>query len=339
MSTITAICPKCQTQYQLQPEQLQVANGKVRCGQCFTVFEPRASAPASKPASSNDVRSAYVKDEEDFITNTNKSNFQSHNEFDDFFGHSESLLDDESWVKDLLNEDEEQPQQEDESWVESLLADEDEELVEEETTDDLADFDVNLQLSDEEELALAALSEKGSLRSRIQLEPLEFALAGRRQLWLKLLMLLLIVALGLSLVAQLLYFQFDQLSKQSQWRPAYVQLCQWLKCELPDEYSIADIRATQLTVRSSKDNPHALSVDMVMLSQAKTAQPFPLFELFFTDRNEQIVAARSFTPEEYLLGELKEVDLMPKNQPIHINLEIKDPGSNASGYKMQLRYP
>lgn len=349
MSTITANCPTCQTQYQLQPEQLQIANGKVRCGQCLTVFEPK-KIEAQRSPSATPSRSSYVRDEDDKLQGnytraaSNVSQTSGKDSVDDFMDRHQSLLDDESWVNDLLKE-EEQAQtlpDEDESWAESLLADDEEESQQEQPVEDdssLDDFDVDLRLTKEEEAALASLTEKGNLRSRIQAEPLEFALASRRSLWLKLASVSFVLLLILGLFAQLLYFQFDTLSRQATWRPIYTQICQRLSCQLPDLYSISDIKATQLTVKSNPDYPEVLNVDMVMLSQSQVAQPFPLFELFFVNRQNQVIAARSFTPEEYLLGELEGLKLMPKNQPIHIVLEIKDPSEDANGYKMQLRYP
>lgn len=351
MSVITAICPKCQTQYQLQPEQLQVANGKVRCGQCLTVFEAKQAAASLKPAhDQSGLRSSYVRDEqEDLLMRPSRSAGETASADkelrNDFVSSSESLLEDESWLSELLNEDEPSvDSSEDESWAESLLQEEPEQpaVAEPEETqheEDYEQFEVDLELSAEEEVSLAALSEKGHLRNRIQAEPLEFALASRRSLWLKLLAAFSVLLLCLALIFQLFYFQFDSLSRQPQWRPFYVQACSWLACQLPEKYSIADIRATQLTVKSATNAKNVLDVDMVMLSQAEVPQPFPLFELFFLDHNERVVAASSFEPEEYLLGELKGLAKMPKNQPIHIALKIKDPGKNAGGYKMQLRYP
>ncbi len=58
-------CPHCQTRFKVQPGQLDVCDGQVRCGRCSTVFDARASlepvdnapavapsAPAPTPASS-----------------------------------------------------------------------------------------------------------------------------------------------------------------------------------------------------------------------------------------------------------------------------------------------
>lgn len=44
-------CPNCQTRFKVQPGQLDVCDGQVRCGRCATVFDARASLePAGEPA-------------------------------------------------------------------------------------------------------------------------------------------------------------------------------------------------------------------------------------------------------------------------------------------------
>jgi hypothetical protein len=44
------------------------------------------------------------------------------------------------------------------------------------------------------------------------------------------------------------------------------------------------------------------------------------------------VAGRRFKPEEYLGGELTGSRLMPVMQPVHIALELLDPGPRAVNY-------
>ena len=53
-------CPNCQTRFKVQPGQLDVCDGQVRCGRCSTVFDARASLepvsdapPPAKPAAPN----------------------------------------------------------------------------------------------------------------------------------------------------------------------------------------------------------------------------------------------------------------------------------------------
>jgi predicted Zn finger-like uncharacterized protein len=50
---MVASCPACGTVFRVQPDQLAARGGHVRCGQCTTVFDARATlvpAPPAKPA-------------------------------------------------------------------------------------------------------------------------------------------------------------------------------------------------------------------------------------------------------------------------------------------------
>lgn len=334
MNTITASCPKCFTEYQLQPDQLQVADGKVRCGECLTVFHAKDQSPVA--------RSSFAKNpDEEFLNAMIEKELKSYSDTAAFPepDDSESVLEDESWVQNLLEEDE--------SWAEKLL----EEEADKETQNkpqlsaeedpfaaELADLSFSVELSDEEEDLIASLSEKGNLRDRIQTEPLELSLVRRRSAWIKAASIFALLVLLLALCVQIFYFQFNELAKKAPWRSLYASVCQFAACELPDIYSSDSIQATQLTVKTVAEKKGVLLVDVVLLNQAKQAQPFPHFELFFTNRNNRIVAARSFAPAEYLLGELKGLELMNAKQPVRVSLEIADPGVDASGYWMQLRY-
>jgi hypothetical protein len=88
-------------------------------------------------------------------------------------------------------------------------------------------------------------------------------------------------------------------------------------------------------VRSHPKASNALVVDAMVTNQAKFQQPFPMLELQFTDIEGKIVAGRRFAPSDYVAGELLGRKLMPAKQPIHISLEIIDPGSAAVNYQLR----
>ena len=83
----------------------------------------------------------------------------------------------------------------------------------------------------------------------------------------------------------------------------------------------------------------ALMVDAILYNRAQFAQPFPLLELRFADLNGQLIASSRFRPSEYLSGELAGQDEMPPQTPIHISLEIKDPGAKAVNYSLSFHSP
>ena len=83
----------------------------------------------------------------------------------------------------------------------------------------------------------------------------------------------------------------------------------------------------------------ALVVDAIIYNRASFAQPFPLLEIRFDDINGKMLARRTFKPGEYLSGELAGQREMPSQIPIHIALDILDPGAKAVNYSLSFRSP
>lgn len=133
------------------------------------------------------------------------------------------------------------------------------------------------------------------------------------------------------LAAQYLYFNFDTLAR-GPLRPWLASACAALDCSLPAQSDIARIHTGSLIVRSHPTNRGALAVDAIITNQAAFPQPFPELQLQFTDLNGTPVAGRRFHPGEYLGGELAGSRLMPVQQPVHIALELVDPGPRAVNY-------
>lgn len=144
---------------------------------------------------------------------------------------------------------------------------------------------------------------------------------------------------GLALVALLLilvqvaWLQFDRLSRIEPYRSVYAAACGVIGCTLPTLEDRSRIRAYNLVVRNHPDREDALVVDAILLNNAGFAQSFPDLILEFSDLNGEAVAARRFSPGEYLSGELAGRESMPPNQPIHLTLELVDPGEEAVNYR------
>ncbi len=150
--------------------------------------------------------------------------------------------------------------------------------------------------------------------------------------------LLNLIAAG-ALVTQYVVYHFEELARQDQYRPWFETLCPEIGCTLPSKVDIAQIRSTNLVVRSHPQYMDALMVDAILYNRAQFAQPFPLLELRFADLNGQLIASSRFRPSEYLGGELAGQDEMPPQTPIHISLEIKDPGAKAVNYSLSFHSP
>lgn len=157
---------------------------------------------------------------------------------------------------------------------------------------------------------------------------------GRRLIWT---VLVLLAAAGLA--GQYIAYQFDDLARQDAYRPWFQQLCPKLGCTVPSRVDIAHIKSSNLVVRSNPEFAGALVVDAIIYNRATFSQPFPLLELRFADINGNLIASRRFKPGEYLSGELAGVSEMPSQTPIHISLDILDPGSKAVNYSLSFHSP
>ncbi|WP_434558781.1 DUF3426 domain-containing protein [Pseudomonas sp. Z5-35] len=157
---------------------------------------------------------------------------------------------------------------------------------------------------------------------------------GRRLLW-GLLILLAAAALG----GQYIAYHFEELARQDQYRPWFLQICPTIGCDVPSKVDIAKIKSSNLVVRSHPEFSGALVVDAIIYNRAPFSQPFPLLELRFADLNGQLIASRRFKPGEYLGGDLEGRGEMPPQTPIHIALDILDPGPKAVNYSLSFHSP
>ena len=142
-----------------------------------------------------------------------------------------------------------------------------------------------------------------------------------------------------GLLAQYATYNFDELARQDRYRPWFEQLCPNIGCSLPSKVDISQIRSSNLVVRSHPEFSGALVVDAILYNRAPFAQPFPLLEMRFADLGGQLVASRRFKPSEYLAGELAGQSEMPPQTPIHISLDILDPGPRAVNYSLSFHSP
>lgn len=171
-------------------------------------------------------------------------------------------------------------------------------------------------------------------------EPLQLDWQKPRSRWgLRLFWLLLVLLALAGLAGQYIAYHFDELARQDQYRPWFAQACPELGCTLPSKVDVEQIRSSNLVVRSHPDFSGALVVDAIIYNRANFSQPFPLLEMRFADLNGQLIASRRFKPSEYLSGELAGQSEMPPQTPIHISLDILDPGPKAVNYSLSFHSP
>ena len=114
------------------------------------------------------------------------------------------------------------------------------------------------------------------------------------------------------------------------------RFCSLSGCEIPRQVDISKIRSTELVIHAAPQSPGVLIANAVIVNQANFDQPFPNLLLVFEDLQGNPVARRSFKPEEYLYGELTGAVIMPRNQPVKLELQLLDPGPEAINYSLYI---
>ncbi|WP_049723646.1 DUF3426 domain-containing protein [Gilvimarinus polysaccharolyticus] len=177
-------------------------------------------------------------------------------------------------------------------------------------------------------------SERSALILGIHPEPVEMAAAHERPWHKRLLWGALSLLAIVALVLQVAWLQFDRYSRIEPYRGYYQSACNLIGCQMPTLRDTSKIRTFNLVVRQHAEHSNALMVDAIILNTAMFEQPYPALQLTFSDINNRPVASRLFTPKEYLRGELTGRTIMPSNQPVHLSLELVDPGPDAVNYNL-----
>ena len=144
------------------------------------------------------------------------------------------------------------------------------------------------------------------------------------------------IVLILILLGQYAYFNRGTLSQYPELRPWLASLCAALGCETPLQRDVNRIVLTNRIVESHPKYPNALLIDATLVNDTDFPQPYPLVEIRFSDLNNQLVAGRRFRPGEYLPAGTRLQTGMAPRQPVHIILEIVDPGKDAVSFQFEL---
>lgn len=179
--------------------------------------------------------------------------------------------------------------------------------------------------------------DRKSILKAITPAPVEFHYRGSNSSWIRRSLWGLAILAGIGLlIAQIAWMQFDTLSRKQPYRDLYMTACPIVGCEVPPISVPALIKTTNFLVREHPSEPNALMVDTILLNTAAFEQPFPNLVLTFSDIQGKQVASRSFSPREYLGGEMAGKKNIPSNQPVHLALEIVNPGPDAVNYSAHI---
>lgn len=395
-SSLQTQCPKCETRFRVTDEQLGIAKGKVRCGNCLSVFNaiehqviPKSS-PKPSPTSTESGLGTDLPDE-DFVFADNPEEDASDAPYastkltfsDDELSDSFRSMDGQGG-DDFQEVGEEDVHEDiDESWAEAMLRDtgtpareHSEPAAEPEPQADpfdvarvpaepqAADFELESAAADRpsrpeptpepQDDFYESFGNDGGLDfpdqddrvneplsatlpyDELRREPVSVGGSGGSKVRTLTWTLIVLALLGV-LVAQVTWFQFDRLSAIPELRPFYEKGCALAGCDLKPLINVDAIQSRKLVVRTDPENRSQLVVNAVIINRADFEQPFPAIALTFSNLNGDVVAQSIFTPDEFLAREGKELSAMPKDTPVRIAINIRDPGKDAVNYNLNFR--
>ncbi|WP_203299560.1 DUF3426 domain-containing protein [Marinobacter sediminum] len=404
-SSLQTQCPKCETRFRVTDEQLGIAKGKVRCGNCLSVFNaiehqvmPRSSSKPAPVQTEPETSGDYRTPEEDFVFADNPEEDASEGPYagtkltfsDDELSDSFRTMDGQSGTDFQDAVDDGTTKDVDESWAEAILQEtakpaskpapepeppEEAQASEPEPDDSYntvepfpdpsfdpeitPDFELEAEAEsapqarqaddfyepfgndkefdfdvDDDQLSepMAATLPYDNLRR----EPVSVRGDNSGKLRTVIWSVVVLSLIGI-LVAQVTWFQFDRLSAIPELRPFYEKGCALASCELKPLINVDAIQSRKLVVRTDPDNRSQLVVNAVIINRADFEQPFPAIALTFSNLNGDVVAQSIFTPDEYLAGEGQNLSAMPKDTPVRIAIDIRDPGKDAVNYNLNFR--
>jgi predicted Zn finger-like uncharacterized protein len=267
-------CPSCHARFRVSMPQLEVAEGRVRCGACLTIFE---GTRCLKRESEQEPASLQHAVKEGF------------SDLDVEATETLDVADDRADLDGLPVDDE--------ADLASIQGHEQAALSHGEDNDEQ-------KLDDPAGLAMvvddtAALVESHCNASG-ELNNLEVASARRRSGWIGLGVVVAAIALGV----QVLWYQFERWSHEPELRFIYEVICEFAACQLPARRSLSELGTTKLVVQTGPSLEGALIADALILNKASYVQLFPVVELRFDGVNGEVAGDHRFEPEEDLSRDL-----------------------------------
>jgi predicted Zn finger-like uncharacterized protein len=287
-------CPQCHTVFRVAEEQLAIADGKVRCGECSHVFNARDNV-------------IDVGDRQIETINIEVPDIK---------------------VKDIsLDDNEDQQQAEDEQATAPDAPEQAQAPVE--LSED-ADVDQPPEETPPPEGKDKAGYDVTELYPELRKAPAFQPPPSARATFVWSVAILLLLGL---LFVQLVYFNRDRLAAKPKLRPLLESMCETMDCELAGRRAPALIRLQSHKVLSHPKEKQALRVEAIIINEADFVQAYPLLRLRFRNLDGKLLATREFLPKHYLPTDVDRQAGMTPGEPVNTVLDIIDPGKKAISYE------
>ena len=323
-------CPHCETRFRVTESQVNAADGFVRCSVCEEVFNAFEVAEQDEYQPSLLIPDTSPEDQQPAPDDEPTAEQSADDEAGTF-----DLSETENFEVQNSEQQDNNPKPDDDTFPDSTS-----DIIEEPEKTETVDFNKTAATDNSRKDAFDFFDEDDNESlSHVVPEQFKHAYASDSGGWLPTFFwgigtLLLIGTLALEYA----WFNRDQLNQVPQLQVWTEELCQRIECK---DISIRNPKKIELISRNVYSHPNeknALMVNITMKNQADFAQPYPIMQIRFSDVRGDDVAARRFSPDEYLPAEIlqqatPQAKLFEAGTNMTFTMEIKDPGKQAMTYE------
>jgi predicted Zn finger-like uncharacterized protein len=273
-------CPQCGTMFKVVADQLRISEGWVRCGHCAEIFDAAADLrDESEMGMPNVVRDERAVQESASTLDSVTSGYPSvHSEV------GEEAIEGQPDAIELAQQ------------VDALHS-------------HPLDEPFALRRADTDDISQAGphgFSRPAPLEPEPELHDLSFVRqARRREFWgkpgVRALLLLLLLALGAALAAQVVWQDRDRYAAAyPELRPWLARVCDTLACRIGPPRQIEAVAIETSSFNKLRADTYRLNV--TLKNQAPTPVAMPSLELTLTDSQDQAVLRRVLLPTDFAPG-------------------------------------
>lgn len=347
-------CPDCSTSFDVTPAQLNVRNGKVRCGVCSTVFnafdhavDDDSDFPVLQ-ADKTDADAFAVRSESGPVYHNPARAGDRPDKLPESAGRYRAAAADprmDRAIEPTLDDEDDQDHREledDGPAPPTRRAQDTDRGAGERFVVGAPSLSGSGAYYQDQRGASSQVHVEGQYRRRVQRDT-EYddpeRSSGSGLIWFLAVLFALIVLFGQGAIV----FRNQIVSVAPTLRPKLVQLCSFVGCQVGYTRSVRHLAILKPALRqvntpSPAPESRAFSLHAVIKNNDTIAQPLPSLVLSLKDASESVSARRIIKPQEYLLPDAQKRAFQP-NDEISINLPIQVSRTDVAGFELSLFYP
>jgi predicted Zn finger-like uncharacterized protein len=332
---LLTICPNCTAQFKVQPEQLNVRQGRVMCGRCRHVFNAFQSLSrleeAEQAREPNMVESTFAPQSDDIVSHP--SNSAAADVEDNLFLRVEPAPEElASSSRPFVP----MPEPTAPAASAPLPTGHHVQSPSLETTEPKQASPFDLQSSESPSLpAIDVSNTRNPLLVEVVPGKVPRGFDGRR-FWQAGMLFLLLV-----LTVQVVYeFRTALVNIVPELRPTLSQACDLAGCSIPWGRDGTQIEIVGSELIEIPGKASRILLTATLINRAKTKQDLPSLELKLTDNANQVVVGRALQPADYLGRTMRKDEGIEPNAELYVSLTLDNKGKQpASGYGLLAFYP